>query len=181
MKKLTGIALIFILFLSVQACKDRKGKNFNKTAKDTTTVAIADTSDFIYKGAEAGNAEVQLSQLALKNSKNDKIKAYANMIILDHTDAGNEFTILADDQKIKMPDSLNSAHGQLKTSLAKKTGFEFDKEYIQAMVTDHEKAIALFKTGAADKNAKISDFAAKMLPKLQAHLKEANTICAELK
>jgi predicted outer membrane protein len=51
---------------------------------------------------------------------------------------------------------------------------------MQAMVTDHEKAIALFKTGAADKNAK-SDFAAKMLPKLEGHLTRSKRYLCRIK
>ena len=49
------------------------------------------------------------------------------------------------------------------------------------MVIDHEKAVEVFKEGSINANAKLKDFAAKTLPKLEGHLKEANALCADLK
>jgi putative membrane protein len=167
------IALTLVALLAVQACSDRKGRNFNKINDSGLT--------FVNAAAEVGAAEVKISQLALKNSKNDEVIKFAKMMIADHTDAGNELKNIAIDNNISANDSLNATHNQLLTSLAAKTGAGFDKEYIQAMVIDHEKAVEVFKEGSTNENAKLKDFAAKTLPKLEGHLKEANAICADLK
>lgn len=177
MKKLTWIAGLLALMISVQACNEnRKAKNYNeKTLVDDTALG------FIKQAIEGGNAEVQLSQIALKNSQNADVKNFANMMIKDHTAAGNELKKLAGDKFVNVPDSLTVEHEQLGASLSKKTGAEFDKEYMQAMVTDHEKTIALFKGVGTNKNGAVNDYIEKTLPKLEMHLKEANGICLKLK
>ncbi|MBD1364594.1 DUF4142 domain-containing protein [Mucilaginibacter sp. ZT4R22] len=175
MKQLASIAFILIVFITVSACNgDRKGRNFNKTID-------AEAQNFITKGIEGGNAEIKLSELALKQSKNDAIVDYAKMMIAEHTDSGKELKDIAVDQSASVPDTLTKAHNQAMEALAKKTGNAFDKDYIQAMVEDHEQTIALFKTVTGNPNKKITDFADKTLPKLKEHLKKANDICLGLK
>lgn len=56
-------------------------------------------------------------------------------------------------------------------SLAKKTGAEFDKEYVEMMVDDHESDVKLFEKAAKDaKDPEVRSFASAHLPTLQAHL-----------
>jgi putative membrane protein len=167
------IALTLVTLLAVQACSDRKGRNFNKIDDNGLT--------FVNAAAEAGAAEVKISQLALKNSQNSEVIKFAKMMIADHTDAGNELKKIASDSKISANDSLSATHNHLLASLSAKNGVAFDKEYIQAMVIDHEKAIEVFKEGSINENTKLKDFAAKTLPKLEGHLKEANALCTDLK
>jgi putative membrane protein len=154
-----------------------------RTGKPATLIKAidAEAQNFITKGIEGGNAEIKLSELALKQSKNDAIIDYAKMMIAEHTDAGKELKNIAADQSASVPDTLTKAHNQAIEVLTKKTGNAFDKDYIQAMVEDHEQTIALFKTVTGNPNKKITDFADKTLPKLKEHLKKANEICLDLK
>jgi putative membrane protein len=175
MKQLACIAFILTVFITLHACNEnRKARNFNNSID-------AEAQNFITKGIEGGNAEVQLSQLALKTSKSKAITDYAGMMIAEHTDAGKELKKIAVDQSASVPDTLTKVHTQLIDALSKKTGSAFDKDYIQAMVQDHEQAIALFKTVTGNPNKKLTDFSGKTLPKLKDHLKRANEICAGLK
>ncbi|RFZ85002.1 DUF4142 domain-containing protein [Mucilaginibacter terrenus] len=177
MKLLTRIALLSCLIFSVYACNDqRKAKNYNeKTQVDDQALP------FLQKGIQSGNAEVKLSELALKNSQNVEIKQFAQMMINDHTQNGKELTDLASKRKVNIPDGIDTEHNRILTSLTTKTGADFDKEYMQVMVHDHEKAIGLFETVTDNTDKKINDLADKTLPKLREHLKEANAICAKLK
>jgi len=62
-------------------------------------------------------------------------------------------------------------------SLARRTGSDFDREYVDQMVDHHETDVQLFQKAA--KNAQDSDirsFASSHLPKLQAHLDHANSL-----
>lgn len=175
MKQLACLAFIITVFFTLHACnQNRKARNYNSSID-------AEAQNFITKGVEGGNAEVQLSQLALKVSKNKAITDYANMMIAEHTDAGTELKKIAAGQSASIPDTLTRVHSQVIASLSKKTGSAFDKDYIQAMVQDHEQNIALFKTVTGNPNKKITDFAGKTLPKLKEHLEKANEICAGLK
>lgn len=177
MKRSFWVAIAIVVLFSVQACNDtRKAKNYNdKTLVDDTGVAL------LKDGSESGNAEVVLSKLAQKQSQNPKIVNFAKMMVTDHTQLGNDLKKLAEDKKVTISDTLNNTHKQLVTSLSAKTGAEFDKEYIQAMVTDHEKAVSVFQSAAHNTNKGINNFAKKTLPQLEDHLKAAQNICASLK
>ena len=61
--------------------------------------------------------------------------------------------------------------------LAKKTGSDFDKAYVERMVDAHEDAIDLFQKASRDvKDPELQAFASKMLPKLQQHQQHARSL-----
>ncbi|GGG99757.1 DUF4142 domain-containing protein [Mucilaginibacter phyllosphaerae] len=173
MMKRSLIVLTLFALLALQACSDRKGKNYNKVNDDGMA--------FVNEAAESGAAEISFSELALKNSKNNDVTDFAKAIIADHKQAAKELDDIAAKGKFKKVDSLSSEHKMHLASLTGKTGNAFDKEYLQIMVHDHEQSIKFFKDGSNNANPKLQAFAAKNLPRLQMHLKEANTICTGLK
>jgi putative membrane protein len=174
MKRTLYIALTLVTLLIAQACNNRKAKNYNKINQ-----ANEEGISFVKNALESGAAEIQVSQLALTNSKNADVQAFAKMIIADHTEANAELKKISGSKVAG--DSLTVAHHELLASLSKKTGKEFDKEYTQAMVNDHDKAIQIFKAGETNTDKKLKGFADKTLPKLQEHLIQANAICLGLK
>jgi putative membrane protein len=68
-------------------------------------------------------------------------------------------------------------HKDVRDRLAKLSGVEFDREYIKAMVDDHEKAVkdAEDKADKAD-NDHVKQWAAKAIPTLKKHLETAKNI-----
>lgn len=174
MKRTFGITLALVTLLIIQACNNKKAKNYNKISQ-----ANEEGISFVKNALESGAAEIKTSQLALTNSKNPEVQAFAKMIIADHTDADAELKKISGSKVTN--DTLTVAHEQLLTSLSKKTGQEFDKEYMQAMVNDHENAILVFKMGEENTDKKLKNFADKTLPTLQNHLKQANAVCLGLK
>jgi putative membrane protein len=167
------VALTLVALLGLQACSDRKGKNYNKVNDDGV--------DFVNEAAESGAAEIKLSELAIKNSQNKEVTDFAKAIIADHSEEAKELKDIAEKGKFKATDTLNHDHNLHLTSLAGKTGIAFDKEYLQIMVHEHEQTIKFFKENSTNASAKLQAFTAKNLPKLEAHLKEANAICTGLK
>jgi putative membrane protein len=64
------------------------------TAQPGDTRASTNTSNnstFVTKAVEINSAEIQLGRLALKNSQNDQVKAYAEMMVKDHSEALEKF------------------------------------------------------------------------------------------
>ncbi|MFA6247442.1 MAG: DUF4142 domain-containing protein [Mucilaginibacter sp.] len=174
MKRTFCIALALVTLLVVQACNNKKAKNYNKINQ-----ANEEGISFVKDALESGAAEIKVSQLALTNSRNTEVLAFAKMIIADRTDADAELRKLSGSKVAN--DTLTVAHEYLVSSLTGKKGHDFDKEYTQAMVNDHENAIKIFKAGETNTDKKLKDFAGKTLPKLQEHLKQANEICLGLK
>jgi putative membrane protein len=177
MKRLFYIAISLTALTSFEACNDvRRSKNYNeRTLIDAVGISL------VKNGLESGTAEVSLSKLALKNSQNRNVTDFAKMMITDHTQVGKELTKIANDKQVITTDSLNVEHRQLLDSLANLKGTAFDKAYMQAMVTDHEKAVKLFHDASSNTDKTINKFADKTIPKLEGHLKEAKTLSARLK
>ena len=62
-------------------------------------------------------------------------------------------------------------------SLARKTGQEFDRDYVDLMVDAHEDSVKLFQRAAKDaQDADVRSFASSHLATLQAHLEQANSL-----
>ena len=62
-------------------------------------------------------------------------------------------------------------------SLEKKSGADFDKEFVSMMVADHKKDVKLFEKEASEaKDPDVKAFASQHVAALQAHLDQANNL-----
>lgn len=126
--------------------------------------------EFVEKAAKAGMEEVDVSRIAAERTTNGDVKSFAQMLVSDHTAANEKLASIATAKAVKMPAQDSSASGKW----AKKDGKDFDKDYIDKMVSDHKDAVDLFQK-EADKGTdpEIQAFARATLPKLQHHLEMA--------
>jgi putative membrane protein len=74
-----------------------------------------------------------------------QVKNFEAIIVADHKQTGNELKSLAAGEGISLPDSIKPEHRQMFNNMTKKSGKEFDKDYINVMVNDHQKVIDAFK------------------------------------
>ena len=80
-----------------------------------------------------------------------------------------------------LPNDLDANHKALRDKLSKLSGSEFDKAYMREMVSDHEKDVAAFKKESTSaKDADLKNWAAKTLPTLEDHLKQAKSTAAKV-
>lgn len=181
---LTGAAFAF------QACnsgnKDAKetADSMNK-AKDTTSNMAAtggiavDEKDakFATTAAGGGMAEVALGKLALEKSTNAQVKEFATMMVNDHGKANTELIGIAQAKNITLPDMVDEDHQKKMADLEKKTGKDFDKAYVDAMVDGHKSTLKLMQDEAKDgKDVELKAFASKTAPIVQTHLDMINKI-----
>jgi len=126
---------------------------------------------FMNDAAPGGMAEVELGKLAASKAQNAEVKTFAQKMVDDHSKAGEELKALAAQKKVTLPTDVLPTHKEIMNKLSKLSGADFDKEYVKAMVTAHEKDVAAFENvskTAAD--ADVKAFAAKTLPTLKMHL-----------
>jgi putative membrane protein len=195
MKKLTHLIIIALSAYALQGCngapKDAKesADSVNKT-KDTTTQAAAtggiavdkDDAKFATAAANGGLAEVALGKLALQKTANAQIKDFANMMVTDHGKANDELKAIAAKKNITLPDSVDTDHKQKMDDLSKKSGKDFDKAYVDAMIDGHKKTLDLMQDGAKScKDADLKAFAAKTAPTVKMHLDAINKIHDSMK
>lgn len=125
--------------------------------------------------ARANMAEIEAAKLALTNSQNAEVKAYAQQMIDDHTRALNDVTALAQNKGVTLPTEVDAQHKAMAAKLSKLKGDAFDKTYMaQAGVADHKKVHAMLKKDEARaRDPDVKALAAKMLPTVEQHLHSA--------
>nr|WP_246229546.1 DUF4142 domain-containing protein [Mucilaginibacter humi] len=118
MKKLSSILMIATAGLLFQACnstpKDSTAAADSvNSVKDTTTTGqtgiavVADDAKFAVDAANGGMTEIALSKLALEKATNAKVKEFANMMVMDHSKAGEELKGIATTKNITLPAEIN--------------------------------------------------------------------------
>lgn len=139
------------------------------------------TASFMTGVADVSMAEVKLGQLAQDKSSNARIKAFGEMMVRDHSKANDELKALAGKKNVTLPAKIGDAHQKKYDDLSKKSGKDFDKAYINAMVDGHEAAVSDFKKQTDNSDADVKEWVNKTLPTLQMHLDSARAIKKELK
>lgn len=141
-----------------------------KSSKSDSSPAMAAGSkaldakdrEFMMKAAKGGMMEVHMGQMAEKQGQNADVKKIGARMVADHTKVNTELMALASTKGVK----LDTRHKMDKMETA-----NFDQQYLDQMVKDHEKDIAEFQTESkSGMDPELKKFAAKNLPTLKKHL-----------
>ncbi|WP_421944239.1 DUF4142 domain-containing protein [Pedobacter sp.] len=194
MKKLFYVMAIPVIALGMQACSGNKDAKDTadslNMAKDTTTnvaetggIAVAEgDSKFATTAAAGGMAEVEMGKLALEKSTNASVKEFATMMVSDHGKANTELMSIAAMKNITLPTTVDADHQKKMDDLSKKTGADFDKAYVDAMVDGHKSTHDLMEKEAKDgEDADLKAFASKTAPVVKAHLDKIEMIKKSMK
>ena len=110
------------------------------TAGRDSAVGIGDR-DFIRDVATMNMAEIELSRTALQRAADGNVKKFAQMMVDDHTAAGDKLKAFASQHNVELPAQLDDKHRDIGEKLNAKQGLEYDKEYAEAMVQGHEDLV----------------------------------------
>ncbi len=152
------------------------------TVGNAINTATADSpADFMKEAAQGGEAEVELGRIAVKNAKSPEVKKFGQMMVDDHSKANAELKKIAETKKVTLPADIGP-HQKTVDKLKGMTGADFDKEYVNDMVEDHESDVAAFQKQADNSSdPEVKAFAAKTLPVLKKHLDAIKEIQAKMK
>jgi putative membrane protein len=182
MKRWTQFTLALVATAPLIACggddrRETAANDANPPAVGTAGTAADIDRDFIQEQIADGQAEVELGRLAQERAANAQVKEFAQMMVRDHTQAGSELKQIAARHNLQPATGEHDDHRDLQQRLAKLNGAEFDREYINAMVDDHEKAVSAVEDKTeGNENADVKQWAAKTLPTLRQHLDRAKQI-----
>ncbi len=141
----------------------------NSVANAVSDATAASPESFMKDAAQNSMAEIEMGKLAEQKSQNPEIKKFGQMLVTDHTAAGNELKALAAKKNITLPADTGS-HKSMIESLGKESGAGFDKAYINAMVSHHEDDLKAFQKQAENSaDPDVKAFAAKIVPVLRKH------------
>lgn len=129
-------------------------------------------SNFVVKAARANMAELRVLQAGWDNGTNKEMKGHAKMMIADHNMLGDKVAAFAKSKGYILPASdEGKADGELEKLGRKTKGAEWDKEWVDEMVSAHKDAIDMFEDAQDDvKDAELKTIIADALPKLRSHL-----------
>jgi putative membrane protein len=189
MKKLSVIPFALLLVWTVQSCNSNTSNkqpddsvDSAKEVNETAAPVDQESSDFAVKAASGGAMEVELGNAAQQKAGNQRVKDFGSMMVRDHSKANEELKTLASNKNIVLPGALGEDHQKHVDELNKRSGADFDKEYIDMMVKDHQEDISEFEKAASSlKDPDLKSFAANTLPVLKAHLDSAKAVQDELK
>ncbi|MFB6457907.1 DUF4142 domain-containing protein [Chitinophaga sp. Hz27] len=179
-------ATVCLLFGLLQSC----GGNNSKKAETDSAQKINETvkpvdeksSKFAVEAANGGMSEVAMGKLAQEKATNPRVKAFGTMMVNDHTKINDELKSLAATLNVTLPASINPEEQKHLDELAKKSGKDFDKEYIMMMVEDHDMDVKAFEEASQNlTNTDIKAFANNTLATLKVHQDSAKAIKAALK
>lgn len=147
-------------------------------AQVNPTLSTQDAT-FMTEATRDGLAEVAMARLAERNGQSAAVKRFARQMIEDHGRTNQEMLVLARQKQITPPETMGAAHQQTYDRLARLRGAAFDRAYMQAMVEDHRDDVQEFQTQMRDgTDPDVKAFAARHLPTLQEHTREAERLAA---
>lgn len=153
-------------------------------AGNDATAAMPAMSDaaFMMKADEGGHNEMGLSKVVLMKNPSPTVKAYATKMIADHTKAGMELMPIAKKHGVKLKGIMDAEHQTMREQMLKMSGPALEKKYMDQMVPDHEKTVALFKSEITNgKEGDVKGFATKTLPVIQQHTDMAKADDSKMK
>lgn len=140
--------------------------------------AALSAQDFISQAAKSDMFEIQSSQLAA-DRMDGKTKAFAERMLADHRRTTDELTGMVSRNAVKaeLPTAMDPAQQAELEKLKSLQGDAFAKEYRNAQVTAHQKAVTMFKQYAADADhAGLKLWVMNTEPALEEHLRMAEDL-----
>lgn len=138
--------------------------------------APASAQDYATQAAAADQFEIESSKLAADQAEDAKIKAFAKMLVADHTKSSNELKTIAASLKpaLTVTPTLRPDMQSKLDALKDVKGADFDRLYATQQVAAHQEALALHQGFAsAGQDAQLKTFASKTADVVQKHLTEA--------
>jgi putative membrane protein len=184
-------ALLFVVLISPAYSQSN--------AQRTQSGASAMNMNPAMKLAEANLAEIEMGKLAAEKATNPRVKEFADMMVKDHTEGLSK--VRAADSNIPADLKMNARYQQTYDRLSKLSGAEFDREYMKAMLVDHQTDVRYLeqlsgqgrtgaktgtgttqrqKPGTMASTTDMSRIAQELLPTVKHHLQMAQEIQKDL-
>jgi putative membrane protein len=137
------LASVAVLALAGAGCNKHNDTAKNDTVGTAGRAAAVSSGDrdFVHDVTQANMAEIDLSRLAAQRGSSADVKKFAQMVVDDHTAAGEQLKGVAVQNSIQAPATMDESHQRQHDDLAAKQGADFDKSYIDAMIDDHQKLV----------------------------------------
>lgn len=143
-----------------------------------STATINDFDKQFAADAFAGNlAEVAVGELAKQKTRNEQVRRYGDRLTADHRAANEKLAPIASKYQIQLPGGPDSEAQATHDRLATLSGVQFDREFVQEAISDHEKDIDKYTKAISQlQNPELRAYANQTVPTLRQHLQLAQQI-----
>jgi putative membrane protein len=188
MKRMMQFSTALVMALAVTACAGDDARETDATPATGTGGAVTGTSgtfdgdrEFVEEHLALGNAEVELGRIAQERATHADVKEFAAMMVREHQAAGEELRQIANTAAANATTPLRTEAREdladLREEMAKLSGRDFDRRYIDEMIDDHEEAVDDLEDKAENaSHPQVKAWAAKTLPAVRQHLERAKSI-----
>jgi putative membrane protein len=166
-------------------------------ATDTVTTATTpapasdkwSTPSVLGFATAANSGEVALGKLAQKKATSADVKAFAKMMVTDHSamlaetnKLAKKLSVMSDTAADDARDQLNHGHDALNELTEKAAGADWDKNFMDKMVDGHKAVLEKLQDAAKNTpDAELKTALEGAVGKVQTHLTKAENVRAKLK
>jgi putative membrane protein len=135
--------------------------------------ASSPDAKFVTRTAQANLAEVQMSAWAKEHALSDEVRAFASQVLDDHTKLADELRGLAPKTGATHVPDLDPKESLELDHLKTLEPNLLDRAYMRDVLKWHQREADAFKQEIdAGKSIELRTWAARTLPKIQAHIKQ---------
>lgn len=145
--------------------------------------AALSTEDYVAHAAQSDLYEKQAAEIALQRSKRADVKAFAQMMVKDHTASTDKIkaAAAADGVAATPPAELDERLKGMIDNLKAAGESDFDGAYLHQQLAAHTEALAMHKSyGAVGDKAALKAAANEIVPVVLHHLSEVARIGGDL-
>lgn len=147
---------------------------FGRLSDTDRTPSGTGGNEFLAQALQDSLAEVELCEMALQKASNEEVKKFAQRMIDEHSQMGREIEQLAGRKNAALPKDVSKEDQSVLDRLSKLNGPDFDKQFIEHNLKEHEKDIKVFKHYAEQEHDRdLKALAAKGEKMLTQHLEMA--------
>lgn len=156
--------------------------NNNALNSNVTGEVEGGSFNYMKTAAQGGMFEVEVGKLAASKAQNPEVKSFGQKMVADHGKIADDLKSVAAKKKATLPTEISAEQREMIDKLSKLSGADFDKEYVEMMVEDHEDDQEAFQAQADSGNdADVKAFAARHLPTIKGHLEMIKNIQSKMK
>lgn len=143
--------------------------------------ATQNAQAYLFYGGAGDVFEATSSMIALQHSRNPAVRAFATMLIGDHTNLSNSTLATAKSAGVTPPPPVLSPAQMGMISQLIAAGPNIDRVYLQQQVSAHQMAVAMQQgySSSGDTPA-LRQAAASAVPVIQPHLAKAQQLLASV-
>lgn len=187
MSRITQLLLSLLASAAVTGCAGEQANNTPTgqagagtsspaPAGAAATTGGAGETEFFREQLAMLEKEVGLARLVADRSSRPALKAFAERVSRDHQQAKGELQQLATKRGVTAAGSEElTVEGE---RLSKLSGEQFEREYLDEIIADHEDAVRDLEGGARDEYADVRAWSQKTLPVVRRLLEQARQLRA---